>query len=145
MGAGRVPGPGAKTAEGWVLELADGGLPGAWGLFELDVDALIPRVPKLVVYEDVITYPAVKQDLAFSVAESAQQEFLGRTVTGPELREMEAFDVYRGEQAGEGRKSIAFRVSFQAADRTLSDDDAAALRERIVVALAERFGAELRA
>jgi phenylalanyl-tRNA synthetase beta chain len=58
---------------------------------------------------------------------------------------MEAFDVYRGEQAGEGRKSIAFRVSFQADDRTLSDDDAAALRERIVSALAERFGAELRA
>ena len=144
----RFAGPGAKTAEGWVLELADGGLPGAWGLFELDVDALIPRVPKLVVYEDVITYPAVKQDLAFSVAESvtaAELVAAARAAAGPELREMEAFDVYRGEQAGEGRKSIAFRVSFQAADRTLSDEDAAALRERIVAALAEQFGAELRA
>ena len=144
----RFPGPGAKTDDGWVLELADGGPPGAWGLFELDVDALIPRVPKLVVYEDVITYPAVKQDLAFSVAESVTAAELvetARSAAGPELREMEVFDVYRGEQAGEGRKSIAFRVSFQAADRTLSDEDAAALRERIVVALAERFGAELRA
>jgi phenylalanyl-tRNA synthetase beta chain len=144
----RYAGPGAKTLEGWVLELADGGLPGAWGLFELDVDALIRRVPKLVVYEDVITYPALKQDLAFSVAEhvtAAELVEAARTAAGPELREMEAFDVYRGEQAGEGRKSIAFRVSFQADDRTLSDDDAAALRERIVSALAERFGAELRA
>ena len=144
----RFAGPGAKTAEGWVLELADGGLPGAWGLFELDVDALIARVPKLVVYEDVITYPAVKQDLAFSVADSVTAAELveaARAAAGPELREMEAFDVYRGEQAGEGRKSIAFRVSFQAADRTLSDEDAAALRERIVAALAERFDAELRA
>jgi phenylalanyl-tRNA synthetase beta chain len=58
---------------------------------------------------------------------------------------MEAFDVYRGEQAGEGRKSIAFGVSFQAADRTLSDEDAAELRERIVAALAAQYGAELRA
>jgi phenylalanyl-tRNA synthetase beta chain len=144
----RFPGPGAKTAEGWVLELADDRLPGSWGLFELDVDALIARVPELVVYEDVITYPAVKQDLAFAVGESVTAAELveaARAAAGPELREMEAFDVYRGEQAGDGRKSIAFRVSFQAADRTLSDEDAAGLRERVVTALAEQFGAELRA
>ena len=58
---------------------------------------------------------------------------------------MRPFDVYRGEQVGEGRKSIAFAVSFQSEERTLTDEDAAELRERIVAALAERFGAELRA
>jgi phenylalanyl-tRNA synthetase beta chain len=58
---------------------------------------------------------------------------------------MRAFDVYRGGQVGEGRKSIAFAVSFQSSERTLSDEDAAALREKIVDALAKRFGAELRA
>jgi phenylalanyl-tRNA synthetase beta chain len=68
-----------------------------------------------------------------------------REAAGPELREMRAFDVYRGEQVGEGRKSIAFAVSFQSPERTLTDDDAAALRERIVAALRERFAAELRA
>jgi phenylalanyl-tRNA synthetase beta chain len=144
----RFPGPGAVTPEGWVLELGDDRLPGAWGLFELDVDALVARVPGLVVYEDVITYPAVKQDLAFAVAESitaAELVAAARAAAGPELREMEAFDVYRGEQAGAGRKSIAFRVSFQSAERTLSDDDAAGLRERIVTALAAQFDAELRA
>jgi phenylalanyl-tRNA synthetase beta chain len=145
----RFAGPGARTGEGWVLDLVDDRLPGAaWGLFELDVDALIARVPALVVFEDVITYPAVKQDLAFAVAESVTAAELveaARAAAGPELREMEAFDVYRGEQAGDGRKSIAFRVSFQAADRTLSDEDAAGLRERVVTALAEQFGAELRA
>jgi phenylalanyl-tRNA synthetase beta subunit len=50
-----------------------------------------------------------------------------------------------GEQVGAGRKSIAFAVSFQSAERTLTDEDAAALRDRIVQALRERFGAELRA
>jgi phenylalanyl-tRNA synthetase beta chain len=144
----RFPGAGARTEEGWVLELADDRLPGAWGLFELDVDTLIARVPELVVYEDVITYPALKQDLAFAVSESIMAADLvtaARAAAGPELREMVAFDVYRGEQAGEGRKSIAFRVSFQSAERTLSDGDAAALRERIVSALAAQYDAELRA
>ena len=60
-------------------------------------------------------------------------------------RELRVFDVYRGEQVGEGRKSIAFAVSFQSHERTLTDEDAAELRQRIVTALAERFGAELRA
>ena len=45
---------------------------------------------------------------------------------------MRPFDVYRGEQVGEGRKSIAFAVTFQSAERTLTDEDAAKLRERIV-------------
>jgi len=67
-----------------------------------------------------------------------------REAAGPELREMRVFDVYRGGQVGEGRKSLAFAVSFQSPERTLSDDDAAALRKKIVEALAERFGAELR-
>ena len=58
---------------------------------------------------------------------------------------MRVFDVYRGEQVGPGKKSIAFSVAFQSAERTLSDEDAAALRARIVEALRERFGAELRA
>ncbi|HEU0303656.1 MAG TPA: phenylalanine--tRNA ligase subunit beta [Gaiellaceae bacterium] len=143
-----LPGAGARTAEGWLLQLADDRLPGEWGIFELDVDALTARVPALVVFEDVITYPAVKQDLAFSVPEAVtagELVVVAREGAGAELREMEAFDVYRGEQVGEGRKSIAFRVVFQSAERTLSDEDAAALRERIVSALAERFGAELRA
>ena len=44
-----------------------------------------------------------------------------------------------------GKKSVALRLAFQSPERTLSDEDAAKLRERIVAALAERFGAELRA
>ena len=68
-----------------------------------------------------------------------------REAGGPELREVRVFDVYRGEQVGEGRKSVALRLAFQSPERTLSDEDAATLRERIVAALAERFGAELRA
>jgi phenylalanyl-tRNA synthetase beta chain len=96
----------------------------------------------------VITYPAVYQDLAFVVDEdvlAGQLVEAAREAAGPELREMRVFDVYRGGQIPAGRKSIAFRVSFQSPERTLSDEDARALRERIVAALAEQFAAELRA
>ena len=55
-----------------------------------------------------------------------------REAAGEELRELRPFDVYRGEQVGEGRKSIAFAATFQSAERTLTDEDAAKLRERIV-------------
>jgi phenylalanyl-tRNA synthetase beta chain len=58
---------------------------------------------------------------------------------------MRAFDVYRGPQAGPGRKSIAFSVAFPSPNRTLTDADAAELRQRIVAGLERAFAAELRA
>ena len=99
-------------------------------------------------YEDVITYPPVRQDLAFSVPEAVAAGELvsaARDAAGCELREMRAFDVYHGEQVGPGRKSVAFSVVFQSPERTLSDEDAARLRTMIVDALGARFGAQLRA
>ena len=139
---------GARTQEGWVEVVQDEELPGSWGAFELDLDALVALVPDLVLYEDVITYPAVKQDLAFVVDEDVPAGDLveaAREATGAELRSMRVFDVYRGDQIPAGRKSLAFRVEFQSPERTLSDEDAAGLRARIAEALARRFGAELRA
>ena len=57
---------------------------------------------------------------------------------------MRVFDLYRGAQVGEGRKSLALALTFRAPDRTLSDDDVAPLRDRIVAELASRHGGELR-
>jgi phenylalanyl-tRNA synthetase beta chain len=138
----------AQVDGGWVAQLDPRLLEGEWSAFELDLDTLFARVPERILYEDVITYPAVRQDLAFAVAEevtAAELAAAAHEAAGPELREMRPFDVYHGEQVGPGRKSIAFGLVFQSAERTLTDADAAALRGRIVDALAERFGAELRA
>jgi phenylalanyl-tRNA synthetase beta chain len=142
------PGRAASVGAGVVGELHPSLLEGVWGVFELDLGRLLEAARDDVRYSDVITYPAVRQDLAFSVPEQVAAGDLvaaAHEAAGPELREMRAFDVYRGDQIGEGRKSIAFSVSFQSSERTLSDEDAAALREKIVTALAERFEAELRA
>ena len=142
------PGKAATVGAGVVGELHPSVLDGVWGVFELDLGDLLAAARDDVRYSDVITYPAVRQDLAFSVPEEVAAGTLvaaAHEAAGPELREMRAFDVYRGDQVGAGRKSIAFSVSFQSSERTLSDEDAAALREKIVAALSERFGAELRA
>jgi phenylalanyl-tRNA synthetase beta chain len=141
------PGKTAEIEAGVVGELHPALLEGTWGAFELDLATLVAGANDAPEYEDVVTFPAVKQDLAFVVAEDVPAEDLvaaAREAAGPELREMRPFDVYHGLQVGEGRKSVAFAVTFQSPERTLSDEDAAALRERIVAALAERLGAELR-
>jgi phenylalanyl-tRNA synthetase beta chain len=142
------PGKAARVESGWLGELHPALLEGTWSAFELDLGTLFAATSERIVYEDVITYPPVRQDLAFSVPEDVAAGELvaaAREVAGTELREMRPFDVYRGEQVEPGRKSIAFAVTFQSPERTLSDEDAAALRERIVAALEERFGARLRA
>jgi phenylalanyl-tRNA synthetase beta chain len=139
------PGKTATTPYGVVGELRPGILDSVWSAFELDLGALDRREDWT--YEDVITYPPVKQDLAFAVPEEVLAGDLAEAARQavPELREMTPFDVYRGEQVGPGRKSIAFRVAFQSPEGTLTDDEAAPLRERIVEALKAKFGAELRA
>jgi phenylalanyl-tRNA synthetase beta chain len=142
------PGKSAHVEAGWLGELHPSLLEGEWGAFELDLPALFALVPERVVYEDVITYPAVRQDLAFVVDEEVEAGALvdaAREAAGPELREMRVFDVYRGGQIPAGRKSIAFSVVFQSPERTLSDEDARELREKIVAALGAQFAAELRA
>jgi phenylalanyl-tRNA synthetase beta chain len=142
------PGKTARLPWGWVGELHPSLLEGTWSGFELDLAGLFTASQEPVLYEDVITYPPVRQDLAFSVPEEVTAGELvaaAREAAGPELREMRAFDVYRGDQVGPGRKSLAFSVTFQSPERTLSDEDAALLRDEIVKALAARFGAELRA
>ena len=142
------PGKSAATDAGWFGELHPTLLEGRWGAFALDVEKLMEPLPERVLYDDVITFPANRQDIAVSVPEDVE---VGAMVTaaheaaGAELREVKPFDVYRGAQVGAGHKSVALHLVFQSPERTLTDDDAARLRDRIVATLAERFDAELRA
>ncbi len=142
------PGKAAETDAGWLGELHPTLLEGVWGAFELDLETLFSQVPERIVYEDVITYPAARQDIAVAVDEDVEVGALvdaAREAAGPILREARVFDVYRGEQVGAGKKSVAIHLAFQSSERTLTDEEAAELRGKIVAALAERFGAEPRA
>jgi phenylalanyl-tRNA synthetase beta chain len=142
------PGKGAHVQCGWLGELHPTMLEGEWGAFELDLESLLELLPGRIVYEDIISFPALRQDLAFVVDEATSAGDLveaAAEAAGPELREMRVFDVFRGEGIPEGRKSIAFHAEFRSPNRTLSDEDARDLREKIVAALGEQFAAELRA
>ena len=142
------PGKAARTAEGWLGELHPALLDGAWGAFELDLDALAEAAPEVVGFEEVSPYPEVRQDLAFVVDEEVPAaDILAsiREAAGELLRELEVFDEYRGEQTGEGKRSLAFRLAFGSLEGTLRDEDVAPVRASIVDALASRFGAVLRA
>jgi phenylalanyl-tRNA synthetase beta chain len=141
------PGKTARTAAGSFGEIHPAVLEGGWAGFELELTTLFEASREPVRYEDVVTFPLARQDIAVAVAEDVEAGALIATVRragAPELREARVFDVYRGEQVGEGQKSVAIRLAFQSPDRTLSDEDAAELRERIVRALAEQHGARLR-
>ncbi|HKX47335.1 MAG TPA: phenylalanine--tRNA ligase subunit beta [Gaiellaceae bacterium] len=142
------PGKAATAEAGWLGELHPSLLEGIWGVFELDLATLFAGVPERIVYEDVITYPAVLQDIAVTVDEDVEVGSLvdaAREAAGILLREARVFDVYRGGQVGAGRKSVAIHFAFQSPERTLTEEEATTARERIVAALAERFSAELRA
>jgi phenylalanyl-tRNA synthetase beta chain len=142
------PGKAAATEAGWLGELHPTLLEGTWGAFELDLETLFAAVPDIVVYEDVLTYPATLQDVAVAVDEDVEVGALVDTAheaAGDLLRDARVFDVYRGDQVGAGRKSVAIHLVFQSPERTLTEEEASAARDLIVDALAERFAAELRA
>jgi phenylalanyl-tRNA synthetase beta chain len=140
------PGKTGRLPEGWVGEVHPAAGRG-WAAVELDLGDLAAAMPDRVLYEDVITYPSLLQDLAFvvddEVAAAALMEAIREAGEGL-VREVTVFDEYRGEQIGAGKRSLAFRVAFGSPARTLTDEDAAPVRARIVEALAQRFGAVLR-
>jgi phenylalanyl-tRNA synthetase beta chain len=142
------PGKGARVEAGWFGELHPALLEGTWGAFEFDLETLTAPVPERILYEDVITYPANRQDIAVVVDEDVAAGAIvatAREAGGPEVRDARVFDVYHGDQVGAGSKSVAVHLVFQSPDRTIPDDEASELRARIVAALEKRLGAELRA
>lgn len=115
-------------------------------MFELDIDALLPHVPEVVHYRPVPQFPSVEQDLAIIVPEDVPAgQAIDLIRSFPLVRSVSVFDVYTGDPIPPGRKSLAFSVSFQSADHTLTDDEVSRQRKRIVERLRRELGAELRA
>jgi phenylalanyl-tRNA synthetase beta chain len=134
---------------GWIGELHPG-VARAWDLdgtvaaFELDADLIAELAPGPMPYRDVTSFPAVVEDLAVVVDEelpAGEVEAKIREAGGDLLDGVQLFDVYRGDQVGEGRKSLAFRLEFRSASRTLTDQDVARARQGIEAALKDIGGA----
>ncbi|MFD7922780.1 phenylalanine--tRNA ligase subunit beta [Streptomyces sp. NPDC059740] len=123
------------------------GLPERTAAMEIDLDVLERAMPGPVPAPRLSTFPVATQDVALVVdADVPTAEVRAALVQGAGelLEDIRLFDVFTGEQLGEGRKSLAFALRFRAPDRTLTAEEASTAREAAVAVAVERTGATLR-
>ncbi|MET8679728.1 phenylalanine--tRNA ligase subunit beta [Streptomyces sp. NPDC004647] len=123
------------------------GLPERTCAMELDLDRLERAGSDTVQAPHVSAFPVATQDVALVVDNSvpaADVEAALRDGAGQLLESLRLFDVFTGEQIGEGKKSLAYALRFRASDRTLTVEEASTARDAAVTAAAERTGAVLR-
>ncbi|MFQ6058376.1 MAG: phenylalanine--tRNA ligase subunit beta [Anaerolineae bacterium] len=116
-------------------------------LLELDLEGLLAVAERAHYYQPISRFPAVTQDIALVVDEDVPAQRVEDLIVkagGKLLREVTLFDLYRGAQIPEGKKSLAYALTFQADDRTLTDEEVAELQRRIQRRLEEEIGARLR-
>jgi phenylalanyl-tRNA synthetase beta chain len=116
----------------------------AW--LELDLTVILNLEPAIPQWQPVSRYPSSDIDLAFIVDDDTTADDLRTAIAGaagPLLIDVDLFDVYRGAGIPAGHRSLAFRIRLQAADHTLTDAEAATVREVIIAAAAAK-GATLR-
>ena len=117
--------------------------------FELDIAQLLACASEKRPYVDVPTYPGVEMDLAIVVDDDVTAERIEQCIAsagkkGP-FESVRLFDVYRDERrVGPGKKSMAFRISYRANDRTLTSEEVEKAHERIVAKVTKATGGEVR-
>jgi phenylalanyl-tRNA synthetase beta chain len=115
---------------------------------DLDLEALLAAAPPVRTVVAAPPFPPVLEDLAVVVDQGVpaeRVESLIRQTGGALVSRVRLFDLYQGDQVGAGKKSLAYAITYQATDRTLTDTEVARLRDRIVRRLESDLGARLRA
>lgn len=116
-------------------------------VLEVDLTALMAMAKPIYGVKELPRFPAVSRDIAIVVKEAARAGDMLDCIEkagGRTLEEARLFDVYRGEKLGEGKKSVAYALTFRASDRTLTDAEIQASMDKILKALETSFGAEIR-
>jgi phenylalanyl-tRNA synthetase beta chain len=128
--------------------VAEWGIPtsrvAAW---DLDVEALIESVPERHMYNQISPYMPVRQDMAFVVPADMPAARLAAGIKragGANVLDVTLFDIYTGQQVGEGQQSMAFAVTFNSTEKLLTEEDVARVRQRIARTLERELGAKLR-
>ena len=113
----------------------------------LDLAEVIAKIPRTFDIQPVPSYPPVLEDIAVVVDEDIPAERVASVILqagGKLLRSVRLFDLFRGERVGEGKKSLAYSLTYQSTDRTLTDAESAQVRNRIIRRLEQDLGAKLR-
>ena len=114
---------------------------------ELAFDQVIKHADTMRLYKPLPKYPAISRDIALLVKEDvyvAEIESIIREVGGKLLESVMLFDVYRGKQVQEGKKSVAFNLTYRASDKTLTDEEVVKNHSKVLDALKEKLDAVLR-
>jgi phenylalanyl-tRNA synthetase beta chain len=114
---------------------------------DFSLEAILAGIPQRYDVRPVPTYPPVLEDLAVVVDEELPAGVVAKTIEeagGAMVSDLKLFDVYRGEQIGAGKKSLAYSLTYQAPDRTLTDAEVAQIRQRIVRKVEQDLGGYLR-
>jgi len=114
-------------------------------LFELDITSLSPLITTHKVYQPIPRFPSVTRDIAIvldaGVSHAKVQDIIA---SFPLVEQVTIFDVYAGEQVPQGKKSLAYRITFLSPDHTLTDEEVNKVQEQIISKLSNEFGATLR-
>ncbi len=114
---------------------------------EFDLEAILDLMPARHESSPVPAFPPILEDLAMIIGEevpAGKVEEVIRTAGGKLLESVRLFDIYRGEQVGLNHKSLAYSLTYRAPDRTLTDKDAAVIRQKVIKALETELGAKIR-
>jgi phenylalanyl-tRNA synthetase beta chain len=117
------------------------------GVLELRLAPLLKHVLDVPAFKPVATYPGVDRDVAMVVDDGVTHEAVVSSMwqaAPPELVDIRLFDVYRGQGLGEGRKSLAYSLTYRSMEKTLTDEAVNAMHDRVKATLRSALKAEIR-
>ncbi len=116
-------------------------------LLEMQLDGIEDIVQHVMQYKELPKYPSVSRDIAFTISEDITDASIMKTIeeaSSDKLVDYRLFDVYNGEQIEDGYKSLAYTLTYQDKERTLTDDEVTKIHQTIQNNLEEHLGAKLR-
>ena len=116
-------------------------------VFEIDLDKLLNKKVGKMKYKEISKFPVVKKDLAVVANKDITSEEIAGIIKkagGSVLSKIDVFDVYTGKGIDEDKKSIAYSLTFEKMDRTLTDEEINSSLDKIIETLSKKIGAELR-
>lgn len=116
-------------------------------VLEMDLEALVDAQVSLASFQDLAKYPSTLRDIAFSVPEAVTHADIMAVInkaSNDKVVDYRLFDLYQGQQIEEGRKSLAYSLTYQDKERTLKDKEVQSLHQAIRQSLEEDLGAKLR-